>query len=210
MHIYAYGSICRGDLVPTSDIDLLALVDEDDGRFDAGVFSVYRYDQLPSLWSEGNPFAWHLALESRLIFAEDGEDFIRALGTPLPYRRWGTDSEKFAEIYGAATCVLQERRDTSTFELSTVYLAIRNLAICFSLHVGNTPVFSRRAFKHLGIHSLDIDSRTSQILEDARILSTRGIGSPTSKGDLSHVLSQLPTLDAWITAIRREGDSWDV
>ncbi len=204
MHIYAYGSLCRGEIVTTSDIDLIALVEADSRMLDPIVFTVYRYSQLPNLWSEGNPFAWHLALESRLIFAEDGVDFVRELGRPARYRNWLTDSEKFKEIYIAAKDALAARRDTTTFELSTVYLAIRNLAICFSLHVGRAPVFSRGAFRQLGAHSLRVDPRSIRILEDARILSTRGIGSQPSDSDVDHVLSKLPKLDAWISNLQRE------
>ena len=168
MHIYVYGSVCRGDIVPTSDVDLLAIVDGEDPRLDPAVFSVYRYSQLTQLWLDGNPFAWHLALESRLVLAEDGIDFIRELGHPVSYRNWRTDSEKFSEAYFGAKDVLASRRDTAMFELSTVYLAVRNFAICFSLHAGSAPVFSRRAFEQLGVNSLNLNSRSSGILEDAR------------------------------------------
>lgn len=205
MHIYAYGSVCRGEVVPTSDIDLLALVDDENLNLDQVVFSVYRYTQLRQLWSEGNPFAWHLALESRLIFAEDGVDVIRELGEPVRYGHWRTDSEKFREIYLAAKSELAASRDTTTFELSTMYLAIRNLAICFSLHQGCAPVFSRRAFRQLGVHSLRIDARSTSILEDARILSTRGIGAQPSQRDVEHVLARLPAVDQWISDLMEAG-----
>lgn len=210
MHIYAYGSVCRGEIVATSDIDLLALVDDENQDLDPVVFTVYRYTQLPNLWSEGNPFAWHLALESRLIFAEDGIDFVRELGDPVRYSNWGSDSEKFSEIYLAAKDVLATSRDTTTFELSTIYLAVRNLAICFSLQQGYPPVFSRRAFRQLGVHSLRIDPRTSEILEDARILSTRGVGAQPSRSDVDHVLARLPLVDQWISNLKEEAGSCNV
>lgn len=209
MHIYVYGSVCRGDVVPTSDVDLLALVDGPDPRFDPAVFSVYPYPQLARLWSEGNPFAWHLALESRLVYAEDGIDFVHRLGSPVRYGQWTTDSDKFRAIYYAAKDVLITRRDTTTFDLSTVYLAIRNLAICFSLYVGSAPVFSRRAFEQLGADSLELDARCTRILEGARILSTRGIGDPASDDDVSYVLTQLPKVDDWITGLLLKGRAED-
>lgn len=209
MHIYVYGSVCRGDIVPTSDVDLLALVDGEDPRLDPAVFSVYRYSQLAQLWSEGNPFAWHLALESRLVVAEDGIDFIRALGHPMRYRNWRTDSEKFREVYFAAKEVLATKRDTATFELSTIYLAVRNFAICFSLHVGSAPVFSRRAFEQLGLSSLLIDSRSSGILEAARILSTRGVGAQASEDDVEHVMARLPEVERWMSGLLARGRARD-
>ncbi len=205
MHIYLYGSVCRGDVVPTSDVDLLAVVEGGDARVDPAVFSVYAHSQLTQLWVRGNPFAWHLALESRLVFAEDGVDVIRELGRPARYRDWPTDGEKFRDVYLAAKNELARSCETTTFELSTVYLAVRNLAICFSLHLGSAPVFSRRSFEQLGIDSLRLDARSVRILEDARILSTRGLGRPASEDDVLHVRSQLPKVDRWISHIFAKG-----
>ena len=186
-------------------MDLLALVEGDDPRLNPAVFSVYLPSQMTQLWERGNPFAWHLALESRLVFADDGVDFIRELGNPGRYRDWPADSEKFCDIYLVARNELATRRETTTFELSTVYLAIRNLAICFSLHVGSAPVFSRRSFEQLGRNSLHLDPKSCRILEDARILSTRGLGVRASEDDVEHVLSQLPEVDRWMSELIRNG-----
>src|SRR5271154_5811163 len=101
MHIYAFGSICRGEVTPGSDIDLLAITEGHDPRFDPATFSIYSYARLRQIWQEGNPFAWHLCLESRLLFAEDSVDFLRALGTPHPYREVVRDCEKFANLFRA-------------------------------------------------------------------------------------------------------------
>jgi hypothetical protein len=201
MHIYAYGSVCRGEIELGSDIDTLAVVDSPDARFDSAVFSVDPYARLRELWMEGNPFAWHLSMESRLLFAEDGVDFVRELGRPGPYGRWHADSDKFCQLYRGAADVLTVRRDTAVFELATIFLAIRNLAICYSLRDGASPVFSRRAFEKLGPDSLGLDSRSSRILDDARILSTRGFGQRPSDGDVAHVLSSLQEIDRWIGAL---------
>lgn len=201
MHIYAYGSVCRGEIELGSDVDALAVVDRPDARFDPAVYSVYPYARLRELWTEGNPFAWHLFMESRLLFADDGVDFVREMGRPGPYVRWRADSEKFSKLYRAAAEVLAVRRDTTVFELATIFLAIRNLAICYSLRDGASPVFSRRAFEKLGADSLEVDSRSGKILDDARILSTRGVGATPSEDDLAHVLSHLPEIDRWIAAL---------
>jgi len=41
MHIYAFGSLCRGEIGLDSDIDLLAIVDQFDERLDQKLFSIY-------------------------------------------------------------------------------------------------------------------------------------------------------------------------
>jgi hypothetical protein len=196
MHIYVYGSVCRGEVEPGSDIDLLAAVDGPDSRFDPVVYSVYPYARLRELWTEGNPFAWHLFIESRLIFAEDGVDFVRELGEPGPYMSWRADSEKFNQLYVAASGVLAARRDTAVFELATMFLAIRNMAICYSLMNRASPVFSRRACDRIAL-----DARSRKILDDARILSTRGFGARPSEDDVAHVLSNLPEINRWMGAL---------
>lgn len=80
MHIYAFGSVCRGEIDNQSDIDLLAVVAGHDDRFDSSIYSIYSYNRLKELWKEGNPFAWHLASEAKIIFSSNGEDFLSQLG----------------------------------------------------------------------------------------------------------------------------------
>jgi predicted nucleotidyltransferase len=83
VHIYAFGSICRGEIDTKSDIDLLAIVGGNDNHFDTSTYSMYSYNRLTELWLEGNPFAWHLATESKLIYSSDEKDFIKDLGSPF-------------------------------------------------------------------------------------------------------------------------------
>jgi hypothetical protein len=201
MHVYVYGSVCRGDVKPGSDVDLLAIVDGPDPRFDQSVYSVYPYSQLKDLWAEGNPFAWHLALESRMVYADDGANFIFELGRPGRYANWKADSEKFYQLFVEAAGVLAVRRDTTVFELAAVFLAVRNLAICYSLHVSDSPDFSRRSFERLGPDSLRLDARSSGILENARILSTRGFGAAPSEEDVGHVLTRMSDIDRWMCTL---------
>ena len=102
MHIYAFGSVCRGDVTRESDVDLLALVDGADSQFDPEKFSIYTYHSITKLWRTGNPFAWHLALESKLLYASDGKDHIYELGRPQPYRSIFEDCSKFRALTSEA------------------------------------------------------------------------------------------------------------
>ena len=95
MHIYAFGSVCRGEIDYGSDVDLLAIVDDHDGMFDPNIFSIYSYKRIKELWKEGNPFAWHLAKEARLLYSIDYDNFIESLGNPNRYDRTKADCEKF-------------------------------------------------------------------------------------------------------------------
>src|ERR1035441_8754359 len=150
MHIYAFGSVCRGEVDLDSDIDLLALVDGFDARFDPGKYSIYSYQKIKKLWSSGSPFAWHLALESRLLFASDGQNYMELLGRPGPYTRYVQDCEKFLEVFRQAASSLRRDSDSRIFDMSSAFLGVRNISTCYSLGVLGEPNFSRHAAIQLG------------------------------------------------------------
>lgn len=198
MHIYAFGSICRGEVTPGSDIDLLAITEGGDPRFDLETYSVYSYARLRQLWQEGNPFAWHLSLESKLLFSEDRTDFLRDLAVPLVYGRVVLDCEKFANLFQVARKALVAGTPSIVFELSTIFLAVRNIATCFSLGCTESPDFSRRSALRIGSASLSIDPVVFDILERARILSTRGAGSDLTDEEMERAILSLADIEAWI------------
>jgi hypothetical protein len=198
MHIYAFGSICRGDLRKGSDIDLLTLVDGYDRRFDPDTFSIYSYIRIKDLWAEGNPFAWHLFLEARLIFASDERDFLNSLGSPADYVNCIRDCEKFYSVFDAAHSSILAGRNSKVFELSTIFLSVRNIATCFSLGTTMKPDFSRHSAQHLGSNSIPLASKAYSVLERARILSTRGEGKNITDQELDLVLNTLENVRAWM------------
>ena len=172
MHIYAFGSICRGEIDRGSDVDLLACVDGPAPQIDTEKYSLYRYERLQKLWEEGNPFAWHLHLESKLLFSSDGADFLKKLGAPASYVGGKHDCAKFQLLFERSYDAVRSSCNSATFHLSCMFLAVRNFATCHSLSIG-APVFSRQS-PLLVNPSLDIDARSFFILTQARLLSTRG------------------------------------
>ena len=172
MHIYAFGSICRGDIEPDSDIDLLAIVEGHDTRFDPEKYSIYSYARIEQMWSNGNPFAWHLALESRLLFASNNLDFLTSLGEPARYSGYVSDCEKFLSVFLEARSSLLEGSTSRVFDLSSVFLGIRNIATCFALGVLQQPDFSRHSARRLpGDFRIPVSQACYRILERSRILS---------------------------------------
>ncbi|WP_441228525.1 nucleotidyltransferase domain-containing protein [Tardiphaga sp. 20_F10_N6_6] len=198
MHIYAFGSVCRGDISPASDIDLLAIVDGYDERFNPNDYSVYSYNRIEQIWKEGNPFAWHLATESKLLFTSEKSDFLRSLHEPARYKRAAQDCQKFFSLFKQAQLSIKAASTTATFDLSMVFLAIRNFATCFSLGFLDHPDFSRRSAIRLGRHSLAIEPNAFEILERARILCTRAIGPPITASEASVAAEQFPRIEAWM------------
>ncbi len=201
MHIYAFGSVCRGDVRQGSDIDLLALVDGYDSRFDPDIFSVYSYSRIVDLWNEGNPFAWHLFLESTLIYAFDGSDFLNSLNSPGEYTACLRDCKKFYGVFCEAYDSIASRAASKVFELSTLFLSIRNIATCFSLGATDNPDFSRSSAQHLGSDSVPLPSAPYTILERARILSTRGKGPSITDKEVDEVVAELQTVKEWMEVL---------
>lgn len=204
MHIYAFGSVCRGDISIDSDVDLLALVEEFDNRFDPNVYSIYSYRRIEEIWAEGNPFAWHLALESRLLFASDGDDLLRSKGQPSKYQACCRDCEKFYALFHEAESSLASNSTTRVFDLSMVFLAIRNFATCFSLGALEAADFSRHAALRIAGRGLPIPLEAYTILERARILCTRGYGAPITGDEAQMVAGHFTTIRAWMDKLMLE------
>lgn len=198
MHIYAFGSVCRGDVSPNSDIDLLAITDGHDSRFDPNNYSIYSYKRIKELWKEGNPFAWHLALESKLLFSSDQNDYLKSLGNPERYESCVRDCEKFYALFREARTAIADNSASRIFDLSTIFLSVRNIASCFSLGVIEQPRFSRDSATQLDAFSIKISSSAYQALERARMLCTRGHGNNISTADVDIAISELNEIDRWM------------
>ena len=202
MHIYAFGSLCRGEITFGSDIDMLALVTEKEGRFDPNLYSIYSYTRISELWAHGNPFAWHLALESRLIFASDGIDHIKVLGAPALYRDCKQDCIKFSHLYNEARQSMTQDSHSVVFDLSTIFLSLRNFATCYSLGITDHPNFSRYSALSLpNGDSVDLSREVYTIMERARILATRGLGEKISELDTAKVFSELNIISVWMARL---------
>ena len=198
MHIYAFGSICRGDVSLSSDVDLLALVEQFEPRFDQESYSTYSYQRIEDLWRMGNPFAWHLSIESKLIYSSDSRDFLSSLGHPERYSNWPNDSEKFIELFQDAANSAATSSTSRVFDLATVFLSIRNLATCYSLLEGRKPNFSRNSALCLGDESIQISGTAYRILERARILCTRGYGRPIAHLEIIETVACFDEIHEWM------------
>lgn len=203
-HIYAFGSLCRGDVSVDSDVDLLAVVDAYDDRFDPEMFSVYTYARLRQLWHEGNPFAWHLSLEARLLFSSDSTDFLASLGRPETYRHVAADCEKFQRLFQSARSALNSATSSTVYEFSTIFLSIRNVASCYALGVLGRPDFSRNAALHLGANSVPLSTGAYGVLERARLLSTRARGPRIAQRELESAQAEAVGLDPWFEILVAE------
>lgn len=196
-HIYAFGSVCRGEVTPESDVDLLAVTQGFDQRFDSNLYSVYSYARVAEIWSEGSPFAWHLSLEARLLHSSDNSDYVRELGAPAAYQWAAQDCQKFFDLFEGSANSLRAGTNSPVFELSTIFLAVRNFATCYSLGAGS-PDFSRHSALRLGANSLVVSDDVFGILERARLLCTRGSGEMISQKEATSVALRLGEIEDWM------------
>lgn len=201
MHIYAFGSVCRGEIDISSDIDMLAIVNGYDSRFNPSDYSIYSYERIHDLWKQGNPFAWHLFLESKLVYSQDDIDHLKSIGAPNAYKSGISDCEKFREIFLSARNSIENSNLTEIFDLSSIFLAVRNFATCYSLHNEISPDFSRNSARNLGAKSIPVDASTYTSLERARVLCTRGLGEILSRTEIDKAKRTLGEIDSWMTGI---------
>jgi len=204
VHVYAFGSVCRGEIDMKSDIDLLAITDGYDNRFDISTYSIYSYGRLSELWAEGNPFAWHLAIESKLIYSSNNKDFIKELGEPSEYTKCKRDCTKFYNLYRSALASISSGSKSYVFELSTIFLAIRNFATCFLLGKEKVPNFSRQSALQMGERSIQISQDTYKLLEHSRILSIRGTGKMVKYKEISSSLDDISFIKDWMEKLLHE------
>lgn len=204
MYVYAFGSICRGEIDLFSDIDMLAILEEKDDSttLDLNKFSVYTEKKIKDYWLSGNPFSWHLFLESSLVYSDNKKDFLKSLGKPKVYTDGIKDMLKFQSIFLDSLKSLEVNESTYLFELSTIFLCIRNFATCYALHK-NKPNFSRHSALNLGNKSLQIDTKIYTILEEARLLATRGYGEIYPKSDIKKVVLELDKANLWMNDLLR-------
>jgi hypothetical protein len=204
MHLYLFGSLCRGEVSVGTDVDVLAIIDGLDSRLDPDTFSIYSYRRINELWKEGNPFGWHLATEAKLIFASDGRNFLAELGDPSEYVKCVDDCRKFLRLYERAIKALSGEECSVVFELSNIFLAVRNFATCFSLGVAKVTNFSRRSAKNMGERSLKISDKTYGLLERSRILNTRAVGPMVGRDELDACFGELRDIASWMNNLLAE------
>jgi len=186
-----------------SDVDMLVCDDSKDGRIDSEKFSIYTYDGVRTVWAQGNPFAWHLHLESKLVYSSDGRDFISELGEPSCYSNFEVDSKRFTRLFHSSLKSLSLAGNSRVFYLSCIFLAIRNIATCYSVAMGS-PVFSRYSPFEVS-PSLEMDLEVLSVLMRSRLLSTRGYGEGVSEKDIQLCIESLDGVSEWMERLTMSG-----
>lgn len=199
-NVYIFGSVVRGEIDQFSDIDLLLITDETINNIDPNKYSIYSPERIKELYSEGNPFAWHLYYESKLVYSSE-KDFLFSLGQPSAYINCKSDLLKFKRLFDDSIQSIHQDNFSMIFDFSMIFLAIRNFATCYSLGCYDKPIFSRLTFENLTDYPLVLDNEIKEILMMSRISSTRGIEYIPRDKSLSLLESNLDKIENWFNKI---------
>ena len=199
-NVYIFGSVVRGEIDQYSDIDLLLITDELTQNIDLNKYSIYSSNRIKELYVEGNPFAWHLYYESKLVYTSE-QDFLLSLGKPSDYANCISDLLKFKTLFDDSKASIKENNFSLIFDLAMIFLAIRNFATCYTLGFYEIPIFSRLTFEKLTDYPLKLDNEIKEILMMSRISSTRGIEYILEDKSLTLLESNLYKIENWFNEI---------
>lgn len=172
--LYVFGSVARGEVCPTSDIDILVLPFASDRSLFPVDWSIYSPELVLEYFRKGRLFAWHLHLEARCIFSPNETSFLDALGAPAPYSTMTQDIDDLDKLLIEAIDEIGSGTNSLVYELGIAYTAIRDIAMSASWALLGAPCFSRRAPYELPVPCpLPLIAYEDAML--ARHSSTRGV-----------------------------------
>jgi predicted nucleotidyltransferase len=199
-NIYVFGSVVRGEIDEYSDVDLLLITDEIIKNIDSNKYSIYTPYRIKEMYDEGNPFAWHLFTESKIIHTND-INYLESLGKPNDYKNCYNDLIKFKNLFHESFKSLSEDNLSLIFDLAMIFLSIRNFATCYSLSQYEKPIFSRNSFEKLHDYPLILDKKVKELLMMSRISSTRGINYHIDKNELNIFINESKKIEIWFNKI---------
>lgn len=200
--IYVFGSICRGDLCPTSDVDVLVLPFTDDRSNFPTSWSIYTPELIREYFSQGRLFAWHLYLEAKCVYSSHKIPFLSALGTPEPYSTMIKDIDELEQLLQEAIYELKNGTKSVVYELGIAYTAIRDIAMSASWALLGAPCFSSDAPYQLP-KPCPLEFATYNQAKLARHSSTRGTEIETALDQAVDEIIRAP-FGQWIETLRGE------
>lgn len=198
--LYIFGSAARGEVSPTSDIDVLVipLSNSQSGYPDA--WSVYSPAIIQSYFKSGRLFAWHLHLEAKCIHSVHSTPYLSSLGAPAPYSSAGEDIDELEGMLRDSLSEIQSQTRNLVYELGIAYTAIRDIAMAASWALLDRPCFSRNAPFFLP-SPCPLSEEVYKGAMLARHSSTRGSDHKIEIGHIAKELLASPIL-AWVRDIR--------
>ncbi|MBI4965007.1 MAG: nucleotidyltransferase domain-containing protein [Desulfomonile tiedjei] len=199
--IYIFGSAVRGEVSPTSDVDVLVIATQGARAEYPASWSVYSPEIIESYFREGRLFAWHLHLEAQRIFPLEGASYLERLGAPASYTSAQSDISDLEFMLAESLMEIRSETNSLIYELGIVYTAIRDIAMAASWIILEKPSFSRYTPYILPTACpLPIDAYRGAML--ARHQATRGTVYPFDPGVVASQVLASPVLE-WANNLRR-------
>lgn len=197
--IYAFGSVTRGDVSPTSDVDILVLDDIPSiSRFPRD-WSVYSKATVSKYYEAGRLFAWHLHLEAVLLHPAGGGGFLATLGPPSRYATAADDIADLRVLLSSSIDEIRRGSPSQVYELGLVYTVLRDVAMSASWQLLGRPSFSRYAPYQI-IPPCPLPRPAYEIAMKSRHASTRGIPQPADFHAAAGAVLASPLLE-WLDVI---------
>jgi hypothetical protein len=198
--IYAFGSITRGEISPSSDVDILVIdSDGNNSRF-PGDWSVYSRKTIEMYYRTGRLFAWHLHLEAVRIYPKTGTSFLSKLGAPSPYASASDDISDLRLLLEGSISELQSGTPNQVYELGLVYTAIRDIAMAASWSILGSPSFSRYAPYEIS-PTCPLPRLAYEVAMNSRHAATRGAHMPLDYDVTTRAVQTSPILE-WVESVR--------
>lgn len=198
--LYLFGSAARGDSDDSSDLDVLAIYDEQPEvalrksvlnsvceKFgDRVTLAEYSTDRLAAMFDNGHLFAWHLYQEAKPVqisglIAQQPSLFR----PPAPYVAGIEDANRFVGLLSSVVNEVQDESCSLVHEAGLAYLALRNIAMSLSIKLQKRADFTRHSPLNVST-SLAIRPPCSAadfgVLVAARHASQRGFSPPAIDG----------------------------
>jgi hypothetical protein len=209
--VYVFGSVARGDRDARSDLDLLAVVADGEGKVaDSAVtahvpsdlaglecsISWYGRRRLGRMFANGELFAWHLHGEA--VPLHEAEPVIASLGRPAPY----LDVGSFEKVLAGIPAQLEASPANAAYELGLVYVCVRNNAMAASAVLCPQPDFSRYSpFRIDGFPEVPLTRAEYELAMECRMAGQRG-PAPVAPVGGSQVADIHARIAPWIGALR--------
>lgn len=198
--LYIFGSVTRGEVSPTSDIDVLVIPLGDEPSEYPNAWSIYSPAIIDSYFESGRLFAWHLHLEAKCVHSANPTPYLASLGAPAPYSSASKDIDELEGMLRDSLHEIQNQTTNVIYELGIAYTAIRDIAMAASWALLERPCFSRNAPFLLPM-PCPISREAYRGAMLARHSSTRGSDHTIDVEFIAKELMAAPVL-SWVRNIR--------
>ena len=199
--IYVFGSIVRGEIGKTSDVDVLVLPlgNQLKSAYPRG-WTFYTEKSLRKMHEEGRLFSWHLFLESQCIYTPRAKPLLAELGEPSFYNRAAKDIEELGDLLDESLDELTEGTESQIYEIGIIHTCLRDIAMSASWHMLQSPCFSVDAPYYIPL-SFPLPKGIYQSTIMARHASTRGTELEIDADGIARTLIDA-SLPKWASSVK--------